>query len=89
VKSLPESRLLSNNGQALRIAALQGFGIVMQPSVLLADDVAAGRLIPLLTEHLPPPMAMHLVYPRDRVPVPKLSRFVDFMLERFGPNTSL
>lgn len=84
VKSLPTSRLLSNNGQALRMAALHGFGIVMQPAVLLADDVAAGRLLPLLTEHLPAPMPMHLVYPRDRVPVPKLSRFIDFMLARFG-----
>ncbi|APW39141.1 LysR family transcriptional regulator [Rhodoferax koreense] len=84
VKSLPASRLLSNNGQALRVAALHGFGIVMQPSVLLAEDVAAGRLVPLLAEHLPAPMPMHLVYPRDRVPVPKLSRFIDFMLARFG-----
>ena len=84
VKSLPTSRLLSNNGQALRMAALQGFGIVMQPAVLLAHDVAAGRLVPLLQAHLPAPMPMHLVYPRDRVPVPKLSRFVEFMLARFG-----
>lgn len=84
VKSLPTSRLLSNNGQALRMAALQGFGVVMQPAVLLADDVAAGRLVPLLQAHLPAPMPMHLVYPRDRVPVPKLSRFVEFMLAHFG-----
>ncbi len=88
VKSLPVSRLLSNNGQALRMAALQGFGIVMQPSVLLAADVAAGRLVPLLADHMPTPMPMHLVYPRDRVPVPKLSRFVEFMLERFGTGSA-
>ena len=46
--------------------------------------MAAGRLVPLLANHLPAPMPMHLVYPRDRVPVPKLSRFIDFMLARIG-----
>jgi DNA-binding transcriptional LysR family regulator len=25
-----------------------------------------------------------LLYPRDRQPTPKLSTFIDFMLERFG-----
>src|SRR6187399_249836 len=39
---LPVSRFRTNNGQALRAAALAGAGIVMQPEVLLADDVAAG-----------------------------------------------
>jgi DNA-binding transcriptional LysR family regulator len=27
---------------------------------------------------------MHLLYPRDRRPTPKLTSFVDFMLARFG-----
>jgi DNA-binding transcriptional LysR family regulator len=38
----PESRFRSNNGQALRMAALHGFGIVMQAEILLAGDIAAG-----------------------------------------------
>lgn len=80
----PVSRFQSNNGLALRMAALEGFGIVMQSSVMLAGDVAAGRLVEILQDHLPPPYPMHLVYPKDRQPVPKLSRFVDFMLARFG-----
>lgn len=80
----PVSRFQSNNGLALRMAALEGFGIVMQPSVMLAGDVAAGRLVALLHDHLPPPHPMHVVYPKDRQPVPKLSRFVDFMVAQFG-----
>jgi DNA-binding transcriptional LysR family regulator len=80
----PVSRFQSNNGLALRMAALEGFGIVMQSSVMLGGDVAAGRLVEILHEHLPPPHPMHLVYPKDRQPVPKLSRFVDFMLAQFG-----
>ena len=36
-------RLRANNGEGLRQAALAGVGIVMQPEVLLADDVREKR----------------------------------------------
>jgi len=29
---------------------------------------------------------MHLLYPRNRQPTPKLTSFIDFMLARLGPN---
>lgn len=80
----PASRFRSNNGQALRMAALRGHGIVMQAEILLGDDVAAGRLVSLLHDYVPPPRPMHLVYPRDRQPTPKMTTFIDFMLQRFG-----
>ena len=80
-----ESRFRSNNGQALRMAALHGFGIVMQAEILLAGDIAAGRLVPLLADYVPAPRLMHLLYPRDRQPTPKLTTFIDFLLERYGP----
>ncbi|WP_093553639.1 LysR family transcriptional regulator [Pseudoduganella namucuonensis] len=89
VNGVPPSRFRANNGQALRMAALRGFGIVMQAEVLLAQDIAAGRLAPILAEHLPAARPMHLVYPRDRQATPKLTTFVDFMLERFGPAARL
>lgn len=80
----PVSRFQSNNGLALRMAALEGFGIVMQSSVMLAGDVAAGRLVEVLHDHLPTPQPMHILYAKDRQPLPKLSRFVDYVLARFG-----
>jgi DNA-binding transcriptional LysR family regulator len=81
----PAGRFRSNNGQALRMAALRGFGVVMQSEALLGDDVAAGRLVPLLKEYLPPPRPVHLIYPRDRQPTPKLTTFIDFITKRFAP----
>lgn len=81
---VPASRFRSNNGQALRMAALRGYGIVMQAEMLLDQDIAAGRLQPVLQDYLPQPRAMHLLYPRDRRPTPKLTSFVEFMLARFG-----
>ena len=78
-----ESRLRTNNGDALRQAALAGFGIVMQPQVLLEDDVRCGHLVPLLPNYRLPSAPVNLVYLPDRRPTLKLQRFIDFMLARF------
>jgi DNA-binding transcriptional LysR family regulator len=77
-------RVQVNNGQALRVAAVHGMGIVLQPSILLAEDVKAGRLVRLFPEHALPSRPMNLVYLQDRYRSPKLRSFVDFMAERFG-----
>ena len=81
----PVSRFQSNSSLALRMAALEGFGIAMQHRVMLAGDVAAGRLVEILPSYCPPPHPMHLVYPQDRQPMPKLKRFIEFALAEFGP----
>jgi len=80
----PQVRFRSNSGQALRQIAVAGFGIVMQAEMVLADEIARGRLVPILQDHLPKPKPMHLIYPRDRQSTPKLTTFVDFVVERFG-----
>lgn len=83
----PASRFRSNQGQALRMAALRGYGILLQSEALLGEDVAAGRLVPVLEEYLPAPRPVSLVYPRDRLATPKMTTFIAFMLERFGTPT--
>lgn len=80
----PNCRLRSNNGEALRQAAIAGLGIVMQAEAMLADEMARGRLVPILRDYWPQPRPMHLIYPRDRQSTPKLSSFVDFVVQRFG-----
>ncbi|CAN7410702.1 LysR family transcriptional regulator [Acidovorax sp. LjRoot129] len=76
-------RLQVNNGQALRVAALHGLGILLQPAILLEDDVRAGRLVQLFADYELPSRPMSVVYPPDRYRSPKLRSFVDFLLERF------
>ena len=62
----PETaRLVCNQGEGLRQAALRGLGLIMQPEVLLAGDLASGALVPVLAHCLPTPRAMHLVYAPD------------------------
>jgi DNA-binding transcriptional LysR family regulator len=76
--------LSSNNGCVLRVAALKGTGIAMLPRVLLEGDIRAGRLVPLLEDHLPPARPVHLIYPYDSKPLPKLTHLVKFLVNRLG-----
>jgi DNA-binding transcriptional LysR family regulator len=79
-----EARLTSNDGFALREAAVAGAGLILQPTALLATEIAAGRLKPLLRDHLPAPRPMHLIYLPDRRPRPRLQCFVDFVMTTLG-----
>ncbi|MCE3263726.1 MAG: LysR family transcriptional regulator [Pseudoduganella sp.] len=83
-RHVPLSRLRANNSYALKLAALKGFGLIMQAEMALAQDLAAGRLVRVLDDYLPTPRPMHLLYSRDRQPTPKLTSFIDFILEKMG-----
>lgn len=78
-------RLHANNGDALREAALAGHGIVRSPSFIVGPDIAARRLVPVLEAYEPAPFGIHAVYPAQRYLTPKLRAFIDFLVERFGP----
>jgi DNA-binding transcriptional LysR family regulator len=85
---VPVSLALSvNNGEALRMAALSGLGIVMQPEILLREDIRAGRLVAILQDFQPRPMPMHVLTFPDRTPTPKVRSFVDFLCARFRNGT--
>ncbi|UHD43994.1 LysR family transcriptional regulator [Aureimonas altamirensis] len=58
--------------------ALAGAGIVNRPRFEVAADLAAGRLVELLSGHAPPPARFGLLYPHSRMRNPKLKVFVDF-----------
>lgn len=77
-------RLQVNHGQALRVAALHGLGIILQPAILLQADVKAGLLVQLFPDYELPSRTLSVVYLQDRYRTPKLRSFVDFMLEKFG-----
>ena len=83
-RALRAGRFRANNGQALKMAALRGFGLVLQPEALLAKEIVSGELVSVLEDHLPPGSPVHLLYPRDRRATPKLTSFIDFVIERFG-----
>jgi len=79
-----DARLSSNDGYALREAAVAGAGLILQPTALLAADIAAGRLKPLLRDYVPAPRPMNLIYLPDRRPRPRLQCFVEYVLQHVG-----
>jgi len=79
-------RLHANNGDALRAAALRGFGIAVLPSFLVGRDVQSGALVSVLEDYMPQDSALYAVYPHARHLSPKVRAFVDFLAERFGPD---
>ncbi len=78
-------RLRVNNGDALRLAALRGLGLVIQPSFIVGADLQAGTLIGVLPDAVAQDGAIYAVYPHSRHLSPKVRAFVDFLAERFGP----
>ena len=72
-----------NNGQALRAAALEDLGVILQPEIVVAGDIASGRLIRLLADHAAPTLPLHLLTLPNRHPSPKLRSFVDVVVEMF------
>jgi DNA-binding transcriptional LysR family regulator len=83
--SLPiVSRLQTDSSEGLRRAALAGMGIVMLPEIMLSNDIAAGRLVRLLADYVPPIRPMILLYLRDRHLSTKLRSFIEFVIERFA-----
>ena len=74
----------ANQGQALRMAALHGAGIVLQPELLLEADLASGALVPVLPQWSYRPTPMFLVYAPDRRPTATLRSAIEFLVSRFG-----
>lgn len=77
-------RLNANNGDVLRLAALRGEGIVLQPTFLIGDDLASGKLVSILPGFVPDELVIQAVYPHSRHLSVKVRSFIDFLVARFG-----
>ncbi|MFO1075004.1 MAG: LysR family transcriptional regulator [Geminicoccaceae bacterium] len=76
--------LQANNGDVLRVAACAGLGVVCMPDFILGEDLAAGRLVPLLADWQLPEAPIQAVFPAQRHSFARLRVFLDFLIERLG-----
>ena len=60
-------------------AAVQGDGVVLGRSALVADDLKAGRLVMPFTLSLPSDLAYYVVYPAASAQLPKIRAFRDWV----------
>ncbi|MGH8121037.1 MAG: LysR substrate-binding domain-containing protein [Gammaproteobacteria bacterium] len=79
----PTGNLKANTADPLRIAAIQGCGVVQLPTYVVGLDIKSGKLIPVLQEYEPEKLPVYAVYIHRR----QLSvrTFVDFMVDYFSP----
>lgn len=76
--------LVVNHLEALRVVLLQGVGVAMVGTEVVGDDLAEGRLVPLLVDELPPrELPIYAVYASRRHLSAKVRSFVDFLSARF------
>jgi DNA-binding transcriptional LysR family regulator len=77
-------RMHTNNGDTCRLAALDGYGIILQPDFIIGTDLAAGTLVELLPEYRAASIGIHAVYSsRKHMPL-KVRRMIDFLAEEFA-----
>jgi DNA-binding transcriptional LysR family regulator len=75
--------LESNEGQVLRVAALNGMGILVQPKYIVYDDLVAGRLVSVLDEWDLPRLRINVAFQSRRHMSAKVRTFIDFLVEHF------
>ena len=75
-------RLGVSTAEALIEAAASGLGIARMMSYQAADAIRAGRLVPILRDHVPDPVPVHLVHAGLPLLPLKLRAFRDFALPR-------
>jgi DNA-binding transcriptional LysR family regulator len=74
--------LLTSSGETLRIAALRGLGVFLAPGFLIAEDLEAGRLVPILPGYRPAEFAINAIYPHRQLLSAKVRAFIDLLAER-------
>ncbi len=80
--------LQANNGDALRMAALAGMGLLYTPEFLVAADIAAGRLVALNLDHKPHELnQIYAVFRPDRRLPLKTRAMIEFLAEHFADRT--
>jgi DNA-binding transcriptional LysR family regulator len=73
--------LVTNSGETVRTAALQGVGISLAAGFLVADDLERGRLVRLLPEYRPVEFSMNAVYPHRHHLSAKVRSFIDLLVQ--------
>jgi DNA-binding transcriptional LysR family regulator len=79
------ARFASNNVGAVRGAVLAGAGISVLAEFMVADDLAAGRLVSVLPEWRNGPTDAHAVYPARQNLPPRMSLFLDHLSRALEP----
>ena len=71
----------ANNGDILGKLAVHGYGIIMQPSFVVEEDIAAGRLVRILSDWNVEGLNLYVIYLSRKFLSAKVRAFVDHLSE--------
>jgi DNA-binding transcriptional LysR family regulator len=80
----PQGRFKADNGSALMAAALAGLGVAMLPEFLVAEHVASGALVEVMTRYPIPEAGIYVVRPPGQHPPRKIRVLTELLIEHFG-----
>ena len=84
---LPDRGLRFNDGEAMVQAAVLGLGLTQLPEVMVNEEIAAGRLVEVMSKLRPPAMPVQAVMPGNRM-VPARVRVLLEALEAYAVERS-
>lgn len=73
--------IVVNSARAARELLLAGQGVGYLPSFAVADDIAQGRLVRLLSAHVSEPIGIYALYVHRKHLSPKVQRFIETIIE--------
>lgn len=76
-------RFVTGDMITLRDAAIGGIGIVQLPRMMVAEELAQGRLLHLLPAWAPRREIIHAVFPTRRGLLPSVRALIDYLAQRF------
>lgn len=83
------TRFICNTNDAVIEAALAGWGISRFQSYQVAEPIATGRLVAVLTDYEREPVPIHIVHAEGRESSARLRTFVDFAAQRLRTDPRL
>ncbi|MCW8917196.1 MAG: LysR family transcriptional regulator [Gammaproteobacteria bacterium] len=79
-----EGNLRSDTGNLLMSAALNGNGIFIGPTYMVASALKEGSLKTVLDDFVPATTGLYAVYPYSKLVSTKVRAFVDYLVETWG-----
>jgi DNA-binding transcriptional LysR family regulator len=90
VRDVPVSgRFRTDSVEAARVAVNSGVGLAVLSDWLMQRELAAGTVVPVLTEWKPPSPLVNAVYPSQRNLAPRSRAVIDFLVAEFKRDRAL
>ncbi|MFA0294402.1 LysR family transcriptional regulator [Vibrio splendidus] len=81
-------RLLVDDYAILKQLVLDGLGIAVLPDYMCSHEIENGELIEILPEWLAESVDVYALYPKHRVKIPKMSVFLEYIIQLFNKKLS-